>query len=292
MSGRDRPAGIPASAHQLWDNGAQSEQVRAGDLWVLSWDREVVGLAAIAAAKHGFVLAWPVTLPGEVSFAPGLVVENSPLGVPVTLWPTRETGIGDHLLDRSLGQLLLPDRIRPISFALDDSDDPGLAFAPGSARDSDNTEADRLMVDHWTELCFNAGGAEEGSFLDSAKVRQAGGSSRIVSEVLGLALPELRALMDGIVPISDEQLTAVAERLGVNRDALVGADPLEDVVIDLASPSYKHLIAARTEATGLGEADIRRFARREFALAARNDSDALREAKLRDAINRAGRDVR
>lgn len=151
-------------------NGAQSEQVRAGDLWVLSWDGEVVGLAAIAAAKHGFVLAWPVTLPGEVSFAPGLVVENSPLGVPVTLWPTRETGIGDHLLDRSLGQLLLPDRIRPISFALDDSDDPGLAFAPGSARDSDNTEADRLMVDHWTELCFNAGGAEEGSFLDSAKV--------------------------------------------------------------------------------------------------------------------------
>jgi len=148
------------------------------------------------------------------------------------------------------------------------------------------------MVDHWTELCFNAGGAEEGSFLDSAKVRQAGGSSRIVSEVLGLALPELRALMDGIVPISDEQLTAVAERLGVNRDALVGADPLADVVIDLASPSYKHLIAARTEATGLGEANIRRFARREFALAARNDSDALREAKLRDAINRAGRDIR
>ncbi len=63
-------------------------------------------------------------------------------------------------------------------------------------------------------------------------------------------------------------------------------------MIDLASPSYKHLIAARTEATGLGEADIRRFARREFALAARNDSDALREAKLRDAINRAGRDIR
>jgi len=209
VSGRDRPAGIPASAHQLWDNGAQSEQVRAGDLWVLSWDGEVVGLAAIAAAKHGFVLAWPVTLPGEVSFAPGLVVENSPLGVPVTLWPTRETGIGDHLLDRSLGQLLLPDRIRPISFALDDSDDPGLAFAPGSARDSDNTEADRLMVDHWTELCFNAGGAEE--------VRQAGGSSRIVSEVLGLALPELRALMDGIVPISDEQTTRLGQRRGLHQ---------------------------------------------------------------------------
>ncbi|KPG29244.1 hypothetical protein AN913_11150 [Mycobacteroides immunogenum] len=232
-----------------------------------------------------------MTLPGEVSFAPGLVVEDSPLGVPVTLWPTRETGIGNHLLDRSLGRLLPPDRIPPISFALDDGDDPGLAFAAGSARDSENTDADRLMVEHWTDLCFNTGGAEDGQFLDASKVRQAGGSSRIVGEVLGLALPELRSLMDGVVPVTDEQLAAVAERLGVDSDSLVGADPLADVVIDIAWPSYKHDIVARTEATGIGEGDIRRLARREFALAARNDGDALRETKLRDAISRAGRDA-
>ncbi|WP_156297972.1 hypothetical protein [Mycobacterium paragordonae] len=289
MSSGDRPAGIPASAHELWDRGAQTQQVRAGDLWILSWDGGVVGLALIAAAKNGFVLAWPVTLPGEVAFSPGLVVEDSPLGVPVTVWPTRETGIGNHLLDRSLGRLLSPDRIPRISFALDDGDNPGLAFASGSARDAANVDADRLMVDHWTELCFNTGGAEEGSFVDSEKVKQAGGNSRIVGEVLGLALPELRSLMDGVEPISAEQLIAVAERLGVDGDSLVGADPLAGVVSDIASPSYKHDIVARAEATGIGEADIRRLARREFALAARNDSDALREIKLRDAINRAGR---
>lgn len=288
MSG-DWPPGIPASAHQLWDAGVQSTEIRAGDLWILSWEGKVVGLAVIAVAKHGFVLAWPVTLPGEVSFAPGLVVEDSPLGVPVTLWPTRETGIGNHLLDRSLGRLLPPDRIPPISFALDDGDDPGLPFAPGSARDPENTDADRLMVEHWTELCFNTGGAEHGQFLDATKVRQAGGSSRIVSEVLGLALPELRSLMDGVVPVSPEQLAAVAERLGVEGDSLVGADPLADVMVDIAWPRYKHDIVARAEETGIGEADIRRLVRREFPLAARNDSDALRETKLRDAISRAGR---
>ncbi|SRX96058.1 hypothetical protein MSP7336_04333 [Mycobacterium shimoidei] len=292
MSVGDRPVGVPASAHELWDRGAQSEHVRTGDLWILSWEGEVVGLAVIAAAKHGFVLAWPVTLPGEVSFAPGLVVEDSPLEVPVTLWPTRETGIGNHLLDRSLGRLLPPDRIPPISFALDDGDDPGLDFAAGSARDAENTDADRLMVEHWTELCFNSGGAEEGLFLDSAKVQQAGGNSRIVGEVLGLALPELRSLMTGVVPATSEQLAAVAERLGVEEDSLVGADPLADVVIDMAQPRYKRLITARTTETGLGEADIRRLARREFLLAARNDGDAMRETKLRDAISRAGRDTR
>lgn len=291
MSGGNRPAGIPASAHQLWDHGAQSDQVRPGDLWILSWEGEVVGLAVIAAAKQGFVLAWPVTLPGEVAFSPGLIVEGSPLGVPVTLWPTRETGIGNHLLDRSLGQLIPPDRIPPISFALDDGDDPGLAFAPGSARAPENTEADRLMVDHWTELCSNTGGAEEGLFLDSTKVQQAGGSSRIVSEVLGVGPLELRPLMTGVVPIPAEQLSAIAERLGVEGESLVGSDPLADVVIDLAWPRYKHDILVRTSETGYSEADIRRSARREFALAARDDSDDLRETKLRDAIRRAGRDA-
>ena len=70
---------------------------------------------------------------------------------------------------------------------------------------------------------------------------------------------------------------------------LRSCEPSSLNVSDFASPSYKHDIVARAEATGIGEADIRRFARREFALAARNDSNALREVKLRDAINRAGR---
>ncbi|WP_222622184.1 hypothetical protein [Mycolicibacterium fluoranthenivorans] len=269
----------------------QDTQVRAGDLWILSWDGEFVGLALIAAAKDEYVLAWPVTLPDEVSFAPGLIIEESPLGVPVTLWATRETGIGNYLLDRNLGQLLPPDRIRPLSFALDDDDDPGLPFAAGSARDSENADADRLMIEHWTELCFNTGGAEEGLFLDSAKVQHAGGTSRLIAQVLGLGLPELRSVMIGVVPINAEQLAAVGELLGVEGESLAGADPLADVVIDIARPRYKHLIVERTLETGHPEADIRRFARREYALAARNDGDALRETKLRDAISRAGRDA-
>jgi hypothetical protein len=282
----------PESADTLWDEGVSDTEVRPGDLWILTWDEEVLGLAVIAAAKHGFVLAWPVTLPGEVSFSPGLVVDDSPLGVPVTLWATRETGIGNHLLDRNLGRLLDPDRIRPLSFALDDGDDPGLAFAAGSAQDPDNADADRLLVEHWTELCFNTGGAEEGVFLDSSKIQQAGGIARIVGEALGLGPQEVRPLLTGVLPITAEQLDVVAQRLEVEGESLVGTDPLADVVIDLAQPSFKRQIVARTAETGAGEAAIRRSARREFALAARNDGDALRESKLRDAISRAGRDGR
>jgi hypothetical protein len=285
----ERPASIPEAARTLWDEGVPDTQVRAGDLWILSWDGEVVGLALIAAAKHGFVIAWPVTLPGEVSFSPGLVVDVSPLGVPVTLWPTRETGIGNHLLDRNLGRLLEPDRIRPISTALDSGEDPGLPRAEGSALDAANTDADHSLVEHWTELCFNSGGEVEGLFFDSAEVKAAGGTAKIVGEVLGFGPEELRPLMTGVAPITTEQLDAVAKRLGVESYSLIGTDPLMDVVTDLALPRFKREIAMRTAETGIGEAAVRRAARREFALAARDDRDALRETKLRDAIKRAGR---
>lgn len=283
------PADLSASAQELWARGAQSTQVRVGDLWVLSWNGEVVGHAVVAAAKPDYALAWPVSLPGEASFSPGLVIEDTPLSVPVTLWPTRETGIGNHLLDRSLGQLLSPDRIRQLSIALDEDDDPGLAFASTLSQDPENSEADRLMIAHWSELCFNSGGAEEGSFVESTKVQRAGGDARIVSEVLGLGLPELRSVMTGTTPITTDQLSALVERLGVESGSLTGSDPLSDVVDDLAHPRFKRDVVARVAETGISEEAIRRSARREFALAARNDGDNLRESKLRDAIGRAGR---
>lgn len=285
------PADLPVSARELWVKGAQRTQVRVGDLWVLSWNGEVVGHAVIAAARPDYALAWPVTFPSEASFSPGLVVEDTPLGVPVTVWPTRETGIGNHLLDRSLGQLLSPDSIRQLSIALDEDDDPGLAFASTSAEDPENSEADRLMVAHWTELCLNNGGAEDGSFLESTKVQRAGGDARIVSEVLGLGLPELRSVMTGATPITTEQLAALAKRLGVESGSLTGSDPLSDVVVDIAHPRFKRDVVARVAETGIAEEAIRRSARREFALAARNDGDNLRESKLRDAIGRAGRNA-
>jgi hypothetical protein len=205
------------------------------------------------------------------------------------LWPTRETGIGHHLLDRNLGHLLDPGQIRSISAAFDDGEDPGIPLAEGSARDPDYTDADRMMVDHWTELCFNPGGAEEGLFLDADKVRAAGGTARIVGEVLGLGPEEIRPLMMGVTPIDEDPLNAVAQSLGVQRESLVGDDPLADVVVDLAQPRFKRQIQVRATEAGIGEGDLRRAARREFALVARNDGDALRETKLRDAINRAGR---
>ncbi|WP_440714128.1 hypothetical protein [Gordonia sp. FQ] len=288
----DRPVGVPASAHQLWDDGVNADSARPGDLWILSWDDEVLGVALIAAARDDFALAWPVTLPGEASFAPGLVIENSPLGIPVTLWPTRETGIGLHLLDRSLGRLLDANAIRPLAFALEDGEEPAFPAAPGSAWDEDNRAADRALVEHWSGLCFHLAGGENEMRLDSEKVLAAGGSSKSTAKLLGLPPQQLRPIWVGDAEIDHEQLVALAEDLGVDEVTLLQPDPLAGVVSRLAAPRFKRAIKARMAATRLNEAAVRGAARSEYTLAARDDAntaDAI-DRKLRDAIARAGRD--
>lgn len=288
-----RPTGIPESAHQVWDVGVDSAVPRSGDLWVLSWDDEVVGLALIASAREDFVLAWPVTLPGEASFSPGRVVEVSPLGIPVTLWPTRETGIGTHLLDRSLGRLLETGVVQSVMRALDDDKELQLVAAPGSARDAQNVAADRALVEHWTDLCFHTVVAEAEILLDSDQVQAAGGSSRSTASVLGLAPQQLRPIWDGVASVTDEQLSALAESLGVDETALLRSDPLADVVTRLASPRFKSAIKNIMSTTGWNEATIRSAVRTEYTLAARDDAataDAI-DRKLLDAISRVGRDA-
>jgi hypothetical protein len=286
-----RPASVPESAQKLWDLGVDSTNIYAGDLWVLSWDRVDIGLALVAAAKNDYVLAWPVTLPGEPSFAPGLVLDESPLNVPVTLWPTRETGIGNHLLDRKFGQLMTAERIRPIAFALDDGEDPGLPFATGSARDENYTGADRALIDHWTSLCFHTAGIDHDMRLDSARVRAAGGSSRIVGELLGLPPQRLRPIWEGVDSISEEQVSALAQTLGVNYQTLLRVDPLAAVVTHLSSPKFKRAVVYRAGALNWTEEAVRNATRHEFALAARDDDDsnAVVDRKLFDAIGRVGR---
>ena len=284
----DRPAGLPDSAGDLWERGVPDTSVHPGDLWVLSWDGQAVGHAVISAVKTGFVLVWPVTLPGEPAFAPGLTISQSPLGVPLTAWPTRETGIGLFLLDRSLGQLLDRDRLIAISDAFDEGRDPGYPFARGSAADDQNRSADATMIEHWRDLCFNLGAVPEGQFLDSEKVKAHGGSSKNAAQTLHLSVEALRDIWLGLEPASDEQVAALAASLGVRPSDITAPDPWEETLEALSSPAYKQDLKARLSALGTTEERLRLVVRTEFALAARDDKDSLTEQKMRDAIWRAG----
>jgi hypothetical protein len=261
-------------------------EVLAGDLWLLSWDCNYLGLAFIAAAKPGFVLAWPVTVPGEPSFAPGLKLAESPLGFAVTLWPTRETGIGWHLLDHPLGRLLDPPRIQHIARAMDDGHNPGLPIANGSALDSANQRDDEAMVEHWGGLCFHTWPVERRHFLSQAKVAATGGSARSAASVLELKPEALRAFWTGVKPVTEEQMYLLAEALGVEPDELLGPDPLQEVLDRLAHPLFKQPILNAAYQSGLTEGQTRDAVRSDYALVARDDSLTVSDARLFDAIRR------
>jgi hypothetical protein len=267
--------------------GVPDRDVQAGDLWLLSWNGDYQGLAFIAAAKAGYVLAWPVTPADEPSFSPGLMLSDSPLGSAVTLWPTRETGIGWHLLDRSLGRLLDPPRIQAIAWAVDDGLDPGLPVASGSALDPANKRDDEAMIEHWTHLCFHVWPPSTYHYLDQGKVLAAGGSSRLAASIFGLEPQILKGLWTGVKPVTDEQLRLLSAALKVESDDLLGVDPLQEVVDRLGHPLFKQPILSAARQSGLTEGRTRDAARSEYGLAARDDSSIVSDVRLLDAIKRA-----
>lgn len=130
--------------------------IRCGDMWTLAWDGEYRGLACIAEAEDGYCLVWPVTLEAEFSHAPGVRVDFPGLDAQATFWPTRETGIGNHLLHHNLGRLLDPVEVERITDSLDLSDGEGVTFAPDAVDLAAATAFDDHMVDVWADLSWHA----------------------------------------------------------------------------------------------------------------------------------------
>ncbi len=262
-------------------------EVMAGDLWAMSWDRSYLGLVCVAAVKQGYILGWPVTLPDEPVFAPALVVNHTPLRTPLFLWPTRETGLGMHLLHWPLGRLINPQSIQRIAWAMEDGEDPGIPFAPGSAADAANTEADEAMVERWASLCFHTWPEAGARYLSETKIKNAGGTASRMADCLGLSAVDLRPLWTGVQPASEEQLAEVARVLGVEASTLLDDDPMGEAVERLAAPLFKEPLLGLASHVGITEGVARDRARSQYALAARDDSLEVSDTRLMDAIRRA-----
>lgn len=259
-----------------------------GELWTLAWDGRFLALACIAEAPKGYVLAWPVTLPGEPSYAPALRVDDTPLRHKLYIWPDRETGIGNHLLDRRIGSLIPAELINPIARAVRRGERTRYPNAVGLASDPANIGVDAAMVERWTDMCFHVWPPEgRDAYLSREGIQARGGSSRAVAEALGMGPAEVAPLWEGVQPIDPVSVESVAAALHIEMDSIVGDDPLQPVRDQLDSPRYKADIVARAAELGVGEGIMRDAARSEFTLAARDDSRKLTDVKIRDAIARA-----
>ncbi|MBB1020256.1 hypothetical protein G6030_02930 [Dietzia sp. E1] len=268
---------------------ADPEQPVAGDLWALSWNAEEVGHAVISAVHESFVLAWPAEINEDNSFFPGILVEMEHQDAPVTVWPTRETGIGNHLLDHRIGQAIHPSQIAPVSTALEEGKETAFPFAARHREDLNQESYDNRMLEHWQELCFLTVESTASEFFDRDEASKIGLKAKEVAEALGLSHTELSPIWKGQVPLSDQAIERLRIAFGETANSLLTTDPLGHVLDVISSPDYKQEIKDRSRMLGMDEGDFRRRTRAEFALAARDDGDAIEPQKIRDAILRVGK---
>jgi hypothetical protein len=96
----------------------------------------------------------------------------------------------------------------------------------------------------------------------------------------------IRGPWTGVDSLSDEQVRALADALQVGPDDLLGPDPLQAVFDHIAHPLFKQAIQTAADQSGLSEGETRDAVRSEYALAARDDSTVISDARLMDAIKR------
>lgn len=228
-----------------------------------------------------------MSVPDESAFAPALVVNQTPVTSTLMVWPNRETGLGMHLLHRPLGRLIDPARIQRIAWALEDGEDPGMPFARGSAADEANAEADEALVERWAALCFHTWPESAPRYLSETRIKNAGGNAMRAAKCFNLTPPELRPLWTGVQVASQDQVHALAADLGVEASELLADDPMREAVERLAVPLFKEPLLALASRAGISEGAARARVRGQYALAARDDSLGVSDARLLDAIKRA-----
>lgn len=287
---RRAPQGVTDESH--WLNGDPGP-VAIGDLWLLSWDGDGLGLAMISGIADDHVLVWPVTLPAEGAFRPAIELSTSSLGTALFVWPSRETGVGLHLLHRRFGAELSQRMMALMLEAVEAGKESPLPYAPLRSDDSATRDQDELMVDRWEDICFNvwpvpvAGEAP----LNRDVLRGTGITVADLAAALQLAPPVAAQLFQGEATPSGEQIEVLTERFGLAPSELL--EPLVDEsVVELLSPVWKDDVLAVARRLEVGEAVARQRVREEYALAARAAGPAARQDRMAAAVQRLLREDR
>ncbi|MCX8565175.1 hypothetical protein OS122_30280 [Mycolicibacterium mucogenicum] len=275
------PGGIDA------DRWRQSEVADAavGDLWLLSWNAEALALGVIAGVGDGYVLVWPVTLPADTAFRPAVRVHQSPLGIPVFMWASRETGVGLHMLHRRYGPLLRESVMAEVAEAMEEGVDGPLPYAPTTLQLEHESSDDETMIDQWESICLNVWPRSHPGWapLNRDVLRSLGVRPSDLAGSLGIGAAEAVALFNGERIPDDAQLAALESHLGTRQSQLL--DPLVDESArELLSPALKDDVLKIAARLGNNEELARDEARQEYAYAPR--STGSNRDRMREAIQR------
>lgn len=276
----DAPQGVAPDA---WLRSA-SGGPQIGDLWLLSWDTRVLGLVVVSGVAPTFILGWPVTLFGDPTFPPAIRVERSPLGE-IAVWPSRETGVGNHLLHRRFGTALSARTMHLLADAFEDGTEPVLPFATSDINLEQREAASDQMVDAWEAINLNVWPVPRAGItpLDADLLRASGTRVGDLAEILSTSVPAAVSLYNGESVPTPSELELLVAALGVPTEQLLRSHPDAETVAMLA-PNTKDDLVEISRRRAIGEEAARDLVRSQFALAARSDGDA--RSRLDAAIKR------
>lgn len=276
------PAGVSADT---W-HGESAATPAAGELWLISYDAEALGLAVLASVHTTFVLCWPVTTADAPVFEDVLEVASTPLGVPLLAWPERETGVGLHMLHRKFGSLLTPRTMRIVETAVEDAvPEFPLPLASRTAAGAEAEAQSDEMVERWERICLNtwpklvAGVSPLNADILRARSVQLGD----VAGILNIGTASAVGIFRGESAPTDEQVAALSSALHVEADALLNPGT-DQAALMLVEPTFKEPILGLAQSWNVSEDRARDVVRREYGLAARSDGDAY--ARMQATIDR------
>lgn len=277
----ETPSGVTDPA--LWAVGLDGKP-EIGDLWLLSWNYEVLGLIVLSGIADDFVIGWPVTLPSEPAFSPAFFADSL-IGKGLGVWPTRETGVGMHLLHRRFGKLLAPQLMSELGRAIDNDDDPSIDFAPTASDPSEEIEFNDQMIEHWESICFNQWPVPNAEMypLNQQVLIDANIKPSDLAAALDISQFEATTLHRGTRNPTGEQLDVLAETTGI--DAQVLASPGRDEGAQLLThPAWKVNVIEAGMKRSVSEAQARLGIQEQFAVAARFRGS--RDERMKSAIDR------
>ncbi|MDF2664333.1 MAG: hypothetical protein K0R81_183 [Microbacterium sp.] len=261
---------------------ANVRAVQAGDLWSLSWDGKELGRGVVARVAPAFVIMWPVTTQTEDWYAPAVQIgqhEDEQLAA----WPTRETGIGLHLLDRYLGKGVNPRAIPLLEEALETGAQLPLPVVDEPAPDN-AADVSASMIDRWAALCHHEWPADRDLRLRTDLMSKAGIAPSSLATDLDLSVPEAVAIWKREVALTQAQVATLSTSHGISPDKIAGDVGVLDIYPGLIHPRIKGSVLEIAHRYGLDEGHARNRIRDEFALAARSDNGP--EGRLQAAIQR------
>jgi len=281
------PGLLPASAAETWLRGLGG-RAAPGDLWLLSWDGQVLAVVLIARVRDGYVVAWPVDLSTDAAVSPAVRRRVPGLGIEVALWPQFATGLGAHLLHRKIATGVVSERTIDLTrLAVGGPAEMPLEYVPTVAHDEQRATITSDLSEQFQRLCFHewpgATGADER--LDPGFLERHGLDLRDLVNVLGIDTPTALDFLSQNVAPTSEQIAALS--------AAWGADPAEftrrnasSAVRELLNPQYKDYLVQVCRRRGVDETQARSLAQEQFALAARTEIGDTTSDRMRAALQR------